>query len=418
MDSTYRKTVLENGIRVITEKIPMFRSVAVGIWVEVGSRDEEESEQGVAHLLEHMVFKGTKTRTAFEIAKEFDAVGGVSNAFTAKEHTCFHAKVLDVHLEHVVNLLLDIFMRPRFDVDDLELEKAVILQEIGMIEDSPEEYIHVLFGEAFWDGNPLGRSILGSRSHIKRMQRDGIIDYVRKSYVPSRIIVAAAGNVEHEDFLELVGTELLSFHDTSYLNTRTPPLNVRKQTYEHKDIEQVHVCLGTPGPSVTAESRFADTLMHIILGGSMSSRLFQEIREKRGLAYSVYSFLSLYENAGMLGVYIGVGPETLDETLELTAREFARLRSGDLTEEDLEASKNYLKGSILLNAENMENRMVRLAKNEMSFERFIPYQEIEQRIDAVTLDGLIELAGQRLDPANVSLVTLGPVDRIPAFPSS
>jgi len=417
MESSYRKTVLENGVRVITEKIPMFRSVAVGIWVEVGSRDEEESEQGVAHLLEHMVFKGTETRSAFEIAKDFDSIGGNSNAFTAKEHTCFHAKVLDTHLKPAVDLLLDIFMRSRFDAEDLELEKTVILQEINMIEDSPEEYVHVLFGEAFWEGNALGRSILGSRRHIERMQRDGVIDYVRKSYVPSRIVVAAAGNVEHEGLLELLDTELLSFHDTAFLNRRTPPVNTKKDRCVYKDIEQVHVCLGAPGPSATDESRFADTLLNIILGGNMSSRLFQEIRENRGLAYSVYSYLNFYEDAGMLGVYIGVGPETLDETVELTAKEFARLRSGDLTEEDLASSKNYLKGSILLNAENMENRMVRLAKNEISFRRFIPYQEIERRIDAVTLDGLIELAGQRLDPANVSLVTLGPVGRISVFPS-
>ncbi|MBI4773947.1 MAG: insulinase family protein [Deltaproteobacteria bacterium] len=417
MESSYRKTVLENGVRVITEKIPMFRSVAVGIWLEVGSRDEEESEQGVTHLLEHMVFKGTDTRSAFQIAKEFDTIGGNSNAYTAKEHTCFHAKVLDTHLEHVVGLLLDIFMRSRFDPEDLELEKAVVLQEINMIEDSPEDYVHVLFGEAFWEGNPLGRSILGSRRHIERMNRHGILDYVRKSYAPSRIIVSAAGNVEHEGLLDLLDKELSSFHDTSFRNKRTSPENSKKETFVYKDIEQVHVCLGTPGPSATSQSRFADTLLNIILGGNMSSRLFQEIREKRGLAYTVYSYLNFYEDAGMLGVYIGVGPESLDETLELTAREFARLRSGDLTEDDLESSKNYLKGSILLNAENVENRMMRLAKNEISFRRFISYQEIERRIDAVTLDGLIELAGRRLDPTKVSLVTLGPVDRISVFPS-
>ncbi len=414
---SYRKSILDNGVRVLTEQVSGVRSVSAGIWVHSGSRDEDIEEQGISHLLEHMLFKGTSTRTVLDIAKELDTLGGFSNAFTAKEHTCFHAKVLDSDLEQALDLLLDMFVDSRFDPTDLELEKAVVLQEIGMMEDTPEEYVHVLFNEAFWDGNPLGRSILGKRETIPLMNRDRILEYVQRMYVPGNTLIAAAGNVTHEGFLRLLGNTLRD-RPASKPPKRDLGLNFQKvSTFTPRDLEQVHVCLGTPGPSSGDQSRYADTLLNVILGGNMSSRLFQEIREKRGLAYSVYSFLNTYQDAGLLGIYLAVAPESLEEALELTAGEFARLRAGDLSEADLSAAKQYLKGSILLGAENTDNRMMRMAKNEFAFERFIPYTELEQRIGAVTLDEIFAVADLRLDSERISLTVLGPLNGPPSFPS-
>ena len=417
-ERTCRKTILENGVRVITEEVSNVRSVSVGFWVEAGSRDEEASEQGISHLLEHMLFKGTERRTAQDIARDFDSIGGISNAFTAKEHTCFHARVLNTDLETANDLLLDMLLHSRFDPEDVELEKSVVLQEIGMVEDTPDEYVHVLFGEMFWNGNPLGRSILGTRETVSRMDRAELLSYVSKTYIPSNVFVAAAGNLKHEELLDRVAEELSILEVRPGTKEGRKPPQLRKMSAHYpKELEQVHICLGMAGPTARDETRFIDTILNILLGGNMSSRLFQEIREKRGLTYSIYSFANTYVDTGMLGVYMGVASESVEEALDLTAAEFRRFRDGDLTEDELKASKRYLKGSILLSSENMDNRMLRLAKNEINFGRYISCEEVVRLIDAVTLEDVIEHSRLRLDPANVSITTLGPVAGKAEFPS-
>jgi predicted Zn-dependent peptidase len=406
----YQKTVLDNGIRVVTEKIPHLHSVSVGIWVDVGSRDEQEREGGLTHFIEHMLFKGTERRSALEIAKELDAVGGMSNAFTAKENTCFHAKVLDAHLPLVVDILGDIFLNSVFDSGEVERERQVILQEITMVEDTPDEYVHVLFHEKFWEPNPLSRSILGDAETVQSFTREISLDYMHRSYQPERIILSAAGSVDHNLLLKLVEPLFRDFSRPSQPMKRTPPpLNPRLALYP-KDLEQVHLCLGTRGTSLVEQDRYACGILNVILGGNMSSRLFQEVRERRGLAYSIYSFLNSHSDAGMLGIYAGVRPDTLEETLELIRKELRRLKQEPISDTSLREAKEHIKGGMYLSAESSDSRMSRLAKNEIQFGRFVPYEEIEAGLDTVTSEQVMALARTIFQPGSMAIVLLGPVD--------
>lgn len=416
INSSCQKTVLDNGIRVVTEAIPHVRSVSMGIWVDVGSRDEDVTEGGISHILEHMIFKGTPKRTALDIAKELDAIGGMSNAFTCKEQTCFHAKVLDMHLDHIVELLVDIFRNSLFNPEDIEREKMVVLQEIGMVEDTPDEYVHVLFNRNFWGDNPLGRPILGEAEIVKQFDHEKIIRYINKTYIPSKIVVSAAGNLEHDRFVNMLKEPLGDMESGSPEWKRQTPQTRKMVKAYSKPLEQVHVCLGGLGPASTDESRYADTVLNTILGGNMSSRLFQEIREKRGLAYSIFSYMSIFADVGLMGVYMGVHPDSVVQSLELVQKEFEKLMSGRLETAELEAAKEYLKGSILLNSENTDNRMTRLAKNEIVLGRFVSFEEVLQRIDEVTVDEVVDLACKRLDPESISVNSLGAWDGDLKFP--
>jgi predicted Zn-dependent peptidase len=406
----YHKTVLDNGIRVVTEKITYLHSVSVGIWVDVGSRDEEEREGGLTHFIEHMLFKGTERRSALDIAKELDAVGGMSNAFTAKENTCFHAKVLDAHLPLVVDILGDLFLNSVFDAGEVERERQVILQEITMVEDTPDEYVHVLFHENFWEPNPLGRSILGDAKTVQGFTREISLDYMHRCYQPERIILSAAGNVDHDVLLRLVEPLFRNVSRPGRPLKRTPPpINSRLALYP-KDLEQIHLCLGTRGTSLVEENRYACGILNVILGGNMSSRLFQEVRERRGLAYSIYSFLNSHSDAGMLGIYAGVRPDTLEETLGLIRTELRRLKREPISDTELRDAKEHIKGGMYLSAESSDSRMSRLAKNEIQFGRFVPYEEIEAGLDAVSSGQVMALARNIFQPGSMALVLLGPVD--------
>ncbi|MDH4204698.1 MAG: insulinase family protein, partial [Desulfobacteraceae bacterium] len=294
MDPSVNKTILANGIKVITRKMPHLRSVSMGVWVNVGARDESPVESGLSHFIEHMIFKGTKKRTAFQIAKEFDAIGGHTNAFTSTENTCYHAKVMDTHLDTMVDILSDVFLNSLFDDKEVENERAVILQEIGMAEDNPDEYIHILSGMNFWGKNSLGRSVLGSRENIKKFNSDTIKKFFHRFYQPERIVVSAAGNLDHNHFMDIAGPVFESIQPGNDLSERITPDGHCKVDIHYKDLEQVHICLGTKGMSITDPRRYAFSLLNTILGGNMSSRLFQEVREKRGLAYSVYSYASSF----------------------------------------------------------------------------------------------------------------------------
>lgn len=404
----YQKTVLRNGIRVVTEKIPYVYSVSTGIWVGVGSRDEQESERGITHFIEHMLFKGTQRRTALDIAKELDAVGGFANAFTSKEHVCFHAKVLDTHLPLVVDVLTDIFLNSVFAPQEIEREQQVVLQEIRMIEDTPDEFVHVLFQEMFWKNNPLGLPIYGTAETVARTDRESILRYLDRTFHPEQIVVAAAGNLEHDRFVDLIAPSLETLnHRERRADRKKPSIHPAIQVIE-KELEQVHLCLGLKGVAQTDENRFPCHILNVILGNSMSSRLFQEIREKRGLAYSVYSFLNSHADTGMLGVYAGIAPENIEETLKLIRQQLDLLATEPIPETELAAAKEYLRGSMYLNAESTDSRMNRLAKNEFLFDRFIPFEEVEEKIMAVDAGSIQEWFQSVYHPQRMGLLLLGP----------
>ena len=399
-------------MRVVTEQIPHLHSVSMGIWLNVGSRDETENESGLTHFIEHMLFKGTEKRSAQEIAKELDAVGGMSNAFTSKENTCFHAKVIDTHLPLVVDILSDIFLHSVFDHAEVEREREVILQEINMVEDTPDEYVHILFNRNFWDGNPMARPIFGSIQTVQSFTQEMILGYLNRGYHPDRIVLSAAGNVKHEEFLELIEPAFNNIKRHAHtLNRKVPRINSRVELYS-RDLEQIHLCLGTRGTSLVEKERYSCSIVNVILGGSMSSRLFQEVRERRGLAYSIYSFLSSHTDTGMLGIYGAVRPHNIIETLEVIREEIRRFREEPISEAELRAAKEHIKGGIYLAAENTDNRMSRLAKNEIIFDRFVPYEEIEVGLEDVTVEEVQSLAQELFRPEFMSLVLLGQVNGI------
>lgn len=405
----YKKTDLNNGVRLITERIEHVKSVSVGIWVNVGSRHEEISEGGISHLIEHMIFKGTRRRDALQIAKEIDQVGGMSNAFTSKEFTCFHAKVMSDHLPLVTDLLTDIFLESLFDPEDLERERQVILQEIKMVEDTPDEMIHVLFSKNLWPGEPVGRPVMGTFETVGNMGREQITQYLARNYLPPRILIAAAGDLSHEALVDLMGPAFEALPQNNSRNHQSEPKSATGINLTSKDLEQLHLCLGTRFPSIMSEKRFAAAVLNVILGGNMSSRLFQEIREKRGLAYAVYSFFTAYVDMGQFGVYAGVEPEQTVDTIRLIIAELNKIRKGDIESSEIHAAREHLKGSIILGSESVDNRMTRLAKNEFTYGRYIDFDEVLRQIASVTIDEVVELAQTHLKPENLSLSLLGPL---------
>jgi predicted Zn-dependent peptidase len=408
-----QKTVLGNGVRVLTERIPHFHSVSTGIWVNVGSRDEQGDERGLTHFIEHMLFKGTGKRSAQDIARELDAVGGFVNAFTSKENVCFHAKVLHPHLPLVVDVLTDIFLNSVFAPVEIAREQQVIVQEIRMIEDTPDEYVHVLFQEMFWKDNPLGFPIYGTVEAVESVDRARILRYLSRMFQPERIVVAAAGNLDHQQFLDLVAPTLETLnHPEDPLGRRTPPDHFGTRVIA-KDLEQVHVCFGMRGPAQTDENRFLCHLLNVVLGSSMSSRLFQEIREKRGLAYSIYSFVNSHEDTGMFGIYAGVAAGDVQETLDIIHQEAATLAREPISEAELKGAKEYLKGSMYLNAESTDSRMNRLAKNEFLFGRYVSFEEVERKIDQATAAAVQQWFEEIYQSSQVALMLFGPVKEEP-----
>ncbi len=404
----YHKTVLTNGVRIISEKLEHLKSVSLGIWVDTGSRDEAREENGISHFIEHMIFKGTQKRNSLGIAKELDAIGGMSNAFTGKENTCFHAKVLGKHFLTAADILSDIFLNSMFNPDEMERERQVIFQEISMMEDSPDDNIHVLFNRLFWADHPIGLSILGSAETVSAIDRETILEYIKSYYVPERIIVAAAGNVDHETMISCFRPLFESLSKGNTDPVRSIPHPTGGVSINFKDLEQVHICVGGDAPSQRDDKRFACTLFNTILGGNMSSRLFQEIRENRGLAYAVYSFLSAYVDTGLFGVYVATDIANVNPVLETIQTEVRKMIAGTLSESDLTAAKDHLIGGIYLSSENGDNRMMRIAKNEIIFNRYIDYKELISNLERVSIDEVIEVARDIFQDSKVSLATLGP----------
>lgn len=404
------KTVLNNGVRLVSERLDGSLSATLGVWVEVGSRDETPAQGGVSHFIEHMAFKGTEDRTPLDIARQIDRLGGMANAFTSREHTCFFARALPEHMDQLCDLLLDLFLRPAYRSEELERERQVILQEIGSQEDSPEELVHVLAGAHFWPDHPLGRPILGTTETVGTMSRDDILGYLKKSYLPHRLVVAAAGQIRHDQLVDLMGEELAALPSDPLANGRTSPTPRAGCQVVARELEQVHVVMTMPGASAVAEDRWAAAMLNTVLGGNMSSRLFQEVREKRGLAYSVYSYLSSYSDIGMMGIYLGVSPQRAVEAVKVVRGELERMASQPLSQEELGEAKDHLKGSVLLSSESPDARMSRLARNEFNFGHEVGLDQVIKNIEAVTPEQVSVLAQQRLDPAVLSATVLGPVD--------
>jgi predicted Zn-dependent peptidase len=417
MAKAVSKTVLANGIKILTKRMPHVHSVSMGVWVNVGARDEDLPENGLSHLIEHMIFKGTRRRSAYQIAKEFDAIGGQTNAFTAMETTCYHARVLETHMGTMVDILTDIFLNSVFDAREVERERPVILQEIGMVEDSPEEFIHLLSGRNFWGDNPLGRSILGSPENIVRFDADAVRGFFQRCYQPERIVVAAAGHVEHQALVDLISPAFENIVPGNGFPERVTPEPQPLVDVCHRQLEQAHICLSAPGIATTDPRRYAFSLMNTILGGNMSSRLFQEIREKRGLAYSVYSYISSFEDTGMFGAYAGVEPAKAQEVVALIMAGLRRIENETVSAAELCDAKEYTKGSMLLAAENTDNQMVRLAQGEINFGRHIPLATVVERIDAVQADDIMDLARTLFQNDPFVLTVLGPLTDKAAFQS-
>jgi predicted Zn-dependent peptidase len=405
----YQKSTLTNGLRLVTEESPHFHAAALGVWLEVGSRDEEAAENGLTHFLEHMAFKGTPKRCALTIAREIDQMGGSGNAFTSKEHTCFHGKVLAEQLPRLVDLLSDLVLNPLYHSEELEKERQVILEEIWAQEDNPEDQVQVLFARRFWGDHPFGRPILGEAGQISRFRRDHLLAYREATYRPEQTVVAAAGRLKHQELLEALESSFQDFRNGCPPRTRRPAATHPGMHAFPRDLEQVHLCLGTRGPAAGDPKRYTATLLQLILGGNMSSRLFQVVREQLGLTYSIYSFLSFFSDTGLLGVSAGVSPKNLEPLLAATFKELKKMKVEKILDAELTAAQEYLKGSIYLAAEDCEHRMMRLAKNELHFGHYIPLEEIIAGLLRVTAKDIQELAQELCRPQHWALTLLGPV---------
>lgn len=404
-----RKTVLDNGIRIISEEITYVRSVSIGVWVGCGSRYERASINGAAHFIEHMLFKGTQTRSALDIAAEIDSVGGILNAYTGKELTSYYIKIPDYHLPLAIDLLADILNNSLFNTEELEKERSVILQEINMVEDTPDDYIHDFFSNIFWKKHPLGYPVLGTRETVSNLDRGSLLDFFAANYTGDNLLVAAAGNMKHEDLVALVRKHF-SRNGIKIRRKagKIPGIKATSSVLE-KDLEQVHAIIGAPAPPYASGLRYPGFILNAVLGGSMSSRLFQEIREKRGLAYAIHSYMVSFHDTGMMGIYFGADGDKLEEISALTFTEMQKLKAELLSDKELRAVKEQIKGNFLLSMESTDNRMMKLAKNEIYFQRNIPAEETIDGIEAVSAGDVRMLAEQMFSPEKVCFAALGNV---------
>jgi predicted Zn-dependent peptidase len=406
----YRKTVLPNGVRVITEQMPAVRSASLGIWADVGSAAERHERRGISHLVEHMLFKGTQKRSARQIAETMDGVGGDLNAFTDKETTCYYARVIDRHVPLAMDVLSDMFLNSTFDAGELAKEQKVVLEEIKMYEDSPDELIHDLFIQTMWSGSNLGDPTIGFADTVIKLTPDDLRAHMAAHYAPNSVVVAAAGNVEHEAFVELASRCFEEYKGACDLPIPGRPSATPGMLLRHKDSEQAYVVLGTRGLAVTDERRYALSVLDTLLGGGMSSRLFQEIREKRGLVYTIYTFQAGYRGAGLFGVYCGTSPESVQACIDVVGEQFDLLANQSIDDAELQLAKEHLKGGLTLALESSSSRMIRLGRNEFAFGRQITPEEIEVQIDAVAAADVRALAQDLLTAENRGLCVLGPVE--------
>lgn len=404
----YQKQQMKNGIRIVTEEIPYVNSVSVGIWVKVGSRHETIENNGVSHFIEHMLFKGTEKRSAKEIANSIDKIGGQLNAFTSKESTCYYAKVLDSHFDIALDVLSDMFLNSTFVKEEIEKEKGVIMEEINMYEDSPEDLVHDLFSQGVWAGNPLGMSILGTEESLYRLSRESIFDYYSENYIPENIVVSVVGNIKHEEVVSKVEQHLGHFNSGKRKHSilHKPAFAPVKIT-RNKDTEQVHLCIGFEGIENNHESFYPLLTMNNIFGGAMSSRLFQKIREDRGLSYSVFSYPSSYHDCGLFSIYAGMKPTQLKTVTELIMEEVHEIISHGLTEEELYDSKEQMKGSYTLGLESTSGRMISIGKSELMNNKIHSPAEVLEKIDRVDMDRVNRAIKQVFDLERMGGAVIG-----------
>ena len=406
----YRKTTLGNGIRIITEAMPYVRSASLGIWADVGSAAERREQRGISHLVEHMLFKGTQRRSARDIAETMDGVGGNLNAFTDKEATCYYAKVIDHHVPLAIDVLADMFLHSTFAPEELLKEQKVVLEEIRMYDDSPDDMIHDLFTRTMWRGSDLGEPTIGYAETVSALTSDDLRRHLAARYAPDAVVFAAAGNVEHDAVVELVERAFAEHRGSATSPVPDRPELTPATLVHRKDTEQAYIVLGTRGLAVADDRRYVLSVLDTVLGGGMSSRLFQEIREKRGLAYSVYSFQQGYRGAGLLGISAGTAPESAQECIDVIIDELGRMAERGPTAAEVSLASEHLKGSLTLSLEASASRMIRLGRNEFNLGGQVAIEEIERSIDAVDVDAVWSLARELFDPASVGLCVLGPLE--------
>ena len=402
------REVLDNGLRLITETMPHVRSVTIGVWLMRGSRHESDDRSGIAHFVEHMLFKGTDTRTAEDIAQSIDSIGGQLDAFTAKEYASYYIKVLDEHLPLAVDLLADIVLRPAFAPDEIEREKKVILEEIKMVEDTPDDLVHELFTQHFWEGHPLGRPILGSKETVESFTAESLLEYFRSAYVARNMIISAAGNLDHGKVRELVEAAFGSLASEGEPLDGQPPRVVPQVIMRTKELEQSHICLGANSYPQSHGDRYVSYILNTVLGGSMSSRLFQNVREKRGLAYAVFSGLSAYRDAGNITIYAGCSNDAVGEVVDLCVGELRGLKTAPIQDAELRRAKDHLKGSLMLSLENTASRMSHLARQEIYFDRHFGLDETLTGVERVTEADLQRVAADLFSNGSLAATVLGP----------
>jgi predicted Zn-dependent peptidase len=403
-----RREVLPNGLTIITEQMQHIRSVSIGIWIKSGSRDEDPQWNGISHFIEHMVFKGTKHRSAEDIARQVDSIGGGMDAFTAKECICFNVKVLDEHLPIAMDVLSDLVLNPLFTPEDIGRERGVILEEIKMDEDSPDYLVHEIFTQNFWKDHPLGKPILGTKTTVKTFERGPVVDFYAHRFTPGNVIICAAGNLKHEQFVELVVRHFQHMKPVKNgFHSPQPEIVPRIIMRNKKSLEQVQICVGVPSHPIAHEQRHASYILNTLLGGGMSSRLFQNIRERQGLAYAIYSDLNPYRDTGCLSVYAGTSRESAAKVVQCIVSEFRNLKSEPVPAEELRRSKDQLKGSLMLSLESSMARMSNLARQEMYFDHFYGMDELLEKIESVTAEELQALANEFFHTDSVAVTVLG-----------
>jgi predicted Zn-dependent peptidase len=405
-----RRETLANGLRLVTEAMPHVRSVSIGVWLTRGSRHEPADHAGIAHFVEHMLFKGTTTRSAEDIAQQVDSIGGQLDAFTSKEYAGYYVKVLDEHLPLAIDILTDLVSRPVFAPEDIEREQKVVLEEIKMVEDTPDDLVHEIFAEAFWSGHPLGRPILGTPASVSALDQATLRQYFRDAYVARNFVVVAVGNLDHDRVKPLIEQAFAATEVEGSPIADRPPTIAPAVQIRHKELEQSHVCLGSAGLPQNHPDRYAAYALNTVLGGSMSSRLFQNVREKRGLAYAVFSSLSAYQDAGALNIYAGCSNDVVTELVDVVVAEIRRLRDEPVPADELRRAKDHLKGSLMLNLESTSSRMSHLARQEIYRDRADTLDEMLSAIEQVTAADVQRLARQFFDKDALGATVLGNVN--------
>src|SRR5689334_2285136 len=402
-----RREILPNGLTLITEEMQHIRSISVGIWVKTGSRDEDPEWNGISHFIEHMVFKGTKHRSAEEIARQVDSIGGNMDAFTAKECVCFSAKVLDEHMPIAMDVLSDLVLGPVFAEEDIKKERGVILEEIKMDEDNPDYLVHEIFTQNFWKDQPLGKPILGTKETVRKFDRTVMLEAYKKRFTPGNMIISAAGNVDHDHFVSLIAKEFEKLEPgTNGFHSDRPTIHPRIMMRNKKSLEQVQICIGVPSYPISHEKRYSSYVMNTLLGGGMSSRLFQNVREKQGLVYAIFSELNPFRDTGCLAIYAGTSRDSVPKVVASVISEFKKVKETPVDQEELNRAKAQLKGNLMLSLESSTARMSNLARQEMYYDHFFGMNEIIQRIEAIQPNDVQQVSNEFFQPESIAVTVL------------